>query len=1123
MFKKLLIANRGEIAIRIARTAAEMGIATVAVFSEDDAQSLHLKAADETVALSGAGAAAYLDGAQICAAAKAMGCDAVHPGYGFLSENAGFAALCAENDLTFVGPTPATLEMFGDKTKARRLAIECGAPVLAGSDGPVTEAEAEAFLAGLGQGRAVMLKAVAGGGGRGMRPVTRVSDMAEAYERCGSEALKAFGSAEVYVERLLPHARHIEVQIVGDGAEVSHLWDRECSLQRQRQKLIEVAPVTTLDPDVRAAVLDAAVRLGKAANYRGLGTIEFLVDSRVREGAEFVFIEANPRLQVEHTVTEAVTGLDLVRIQLEIADGATLASLNLGQAEVPAPRGVAIQARVNLETMAADGTARPSGGVLSAYEAPSGPGVRVDGFGYTGYRTSLRFDSLLAKLIVHASAGGVADAARKARRALGEFNIAGVATNIPFLRALLGHPAFAAGEIDTGFVEANMADLVTKASAGAPGVQAGAAQRTAGAKIDAVDPLAVLAHGKSGGAAPAAQSVATQVLDDVEGPAGTTALRAPLQGTVVSLAVEPGQPIRAGQAALIMESMKMEHVIEAPVSGYVREIAANIGDAVFEGHALIFIEEAELGATGAVETAAADLDAIRPDLAEVLERHRLTLDAARPAAVERRRKTGQRTTRENVDDLLDPGSFTEYGPLTVAARRRRNSIEELIEQTPADGMVMGLGRVNGEHFADEAARVAVMAYDYTVLAGTQGAYNHHKMDRLSEIAERWRLPTVFFCEGGGGRPGDTEGGGFIRGFEFWGRMSGTAPTVGITSGRCFAGNASVLGCCDVIIATKDSTIGMGGPAMIEGGGLGIFRPEEIGPVSIQEPNGVIDIVAEDEADAVAIAKKYLSYFQGPLVNWAAPDQRRLRGVIPENRLRVYDIRELIGILADEGSVLEIRPRFGQTMVTAFIRIEGRPIGVMANNPKVLGGAIDSDGSDKAARFLQVCEAYDIPVLSLSDTPGMMVGPEIEKTALVRHCSRLFIIGANLTVPLLSVILRKSYGLGAIAMTGGSYQASMFAVSWPTGEFGGMGLEGSVKLGYRNELAAIADPAEWRARFDEMVARAYAAGKALNRATTYGIDDVIDPADTRAWVMGALRSMPPPTPRAEKKLRWIDAW
>ncbi|MGH6958577.1 MAG: carboxyl transferase domain-containing protein, partial [Caulobacteraceae bacterium] len=876
-------------------------------------------------------------------------------------------------------------------------------------------------------------------------------------------------------------------------------------------------------PKVRDALLYGAVRLGEAAHYKGLGTIEFLVNETASE-PRFAFIEANPRLQVEHTVTEAVTGLDLVRLQLQIADGARLADLGLGdQAAVPAPRGVALQARINLETMTAEGQARPAGGVIGAYEPPTGPGVRVDGFGYGGYRTSPRYDSLLAKLVVQAPDLGAA--AAKARRALGEFRLAGVSSNIPFLKALTARLAEGETTIHTRYVEERIAELVADAAAAEPTATTAETSRRAGAKVDAVDPLAVLAHGKSGApAAPQAVAAADpSPYDDVAGPEGTTPMRAPLQGTIVSLAVAPGAAVREGQAVAIMESMKMEHVVGAPVAGYVREFAVAEGDTVFEGHPLAFIEEADIGAAGADEAQAVDLDAIRPDLALILERHAKTLDAARPQAVERRRKTGQRTTRENIDDLLDPGSFVEYGALAVAARRRRNTIEELIETTPADGLVMGLGQVNGDIVGETAARCAVMAYDYTVLAGTQGAYNHHKMDRLIEVAERWRLPTVFFCEGGGGRPGDTEGGGFVRGFELWGRMSGVAPTVGITSGRCFAGNASVLGCCDTIIATKGSNIGMGGPAMIEGGGLGVFRPEDIGPTSVQEPNGVIDVLVEDEAEAVSAARQYLSYFQGPVKEWSCPDQRTLRRIVPENRLRVYDIRELIRTLADEGSVLELRPKFGRTMVTALIRVEGRPMGLIANNPKVLGGAIDSDGSDKAARFMQICEAYDLPILSLSDTPGMMVGPEIEKTALVRHCSRLFIIGANLTVPLFSVIIRKSYGLGAIAMTGGSYQASAFAVSWPTGEFGGMGLEGSVKLGYRNELAAIADPAARRARFDEMVARAYEAGKAVNRASTFGIDDVIDPADTRRWIAGGLKSAPPPTPREAKKLRWIDAW
>ena len=554
-----------------------------------------------------------------------------------------------------------------------------------------------------------------------------------------------------------------------------------------------------------------------------------------------------------------------------------------------------------------------------------------------------------------------------------------------------------------------------------------------------------------------------------------------------------------------------------------RLVNVTAGDTVYEDHPLAFIEESEIEGGGAVEAETIDLDFIRPDLAEVLARHDKTLDAARPDAVARRRKTKQRTARENVDDLLDPGSFMEYGPLVVAARRRRNTLQELIDTTPADGMLMGLGAVNGALFPEDKARVAVMSYDYTVLAGTQGGNNHWKLDRMAELAAKWRVPVVFFTEGGGGRPGDTEGGGFTRGFEFWGRLSGAVPLVGVNSGRCFAGNAAILGCCDVIIATKDSALGMGGPAMVEGGGLGVFRPEEIGPIKIMQANGTIDVLVEDEEEAVFVAKKYLSYFQGTLSDWSCADQRLLRRAIPENRLRVYDVRKVIELIADQDSVLELRPKFGLAMVTAFVRIEGRPVGVFANNPMHLGGAIDSDASDKAARFLQLCEAFDIPVLSLSDTPGNMVGPEAEKTGLIRHCSRLFVIGANLTVPIFSVILRKSYGLGAIAMTGGSYQGAMFCVAWPTGEFGGMGLEGSVKLGYRNELAAIADPVARKGKFDEMVAAAYARGKALSQATGPALDDVIDPAETRRWVLAGLKSLPPIPVRTEKKLRWIDSW
>jgi acetyl-CoA carboxylase carboxyltransferase component len=414
-----------------------------------------------------------------------------------------------------------------------------------------------------------------------------------------------------------------------------------------------------------------------------------------------------------------------------------------------------------------------------------------------------------------------------------------------------------------------------------------------------------------------------------------------------------------------------------------------------------------------------------------------------------------------------------------------------------------------------------------VLAGTQGQQNHRKKDRMFEIAEKQQLPVVFFTEGGGGRPGDTDGIGVAGldclAFSYWGGLSGLVPLVGINSGRCFAGNAALLGCCDVVIATKNSNIGMGGPAMIEGGGLGIFRPEEVGPIDVQVPNGVVDIAVEDEAEAVKVAKKYLSYFQGPMREWECADQRILRNIIPENRLRIYDVRAVIETLADSGSVLELRRHFGLGMVTALIRIEGRPVGLIANNPVHLAGAIDSPGADKAARFMQLCDAFDIPLLFLCDTPGIMVGPEVEKTALVRHAARMFVTGSSVTVPFFTIVLRKGYGLGAQAMAGGSFKAGLFTIAWPTGEFGGMGLEGAVKLGYRKELAAEEDPGKRTALFNEMVARMYQHGKAVSTATHFEIDDVIDPFDSRKWIMAGLRSAPPIAPRHGKKRPCIDTW
>jgi acetyl-CoA carboxylase carboxyltransferase component len=604
-------------------------------------------------------------------------------------------------------------------------------------------------------------------------------------------------------------------------------------------------------------------------------------------------------------------------------------------------------------------------------------------------------------------------------------------------------------------------------------------------------------------------------------------LRAPMQGTIVSISVVEGERVARGHTLMVLEAMKMEHAIETRQAGVVRRLPVVAGDTVSEDEALAWVEVQEEEGHAQAQAAAADPDAIRADLAEVLARHARTRDAARPEASAKRHAAGRRTARENVEDLCDAGSFVEYGALVVAARRQRNTEQELIERTPADGLVMGIGRVNGERFTDDRARCVAMSYDYTVLAGTQGFKNHEKKDRMFELAARWRLPVVLFAEGGGGRPGDTDrviaGQLNTRAFELYARLSGLVPLVGVVSGRCFAGNAVLAGCCDVIIATEGANLGMGGPAMIEGGGLGVYRPEEVGPMSVQVPNGVVDVLVADDEAAVRTAKQYLSYFQGPVDDWRCADQRLLRTLVPENRLRVYDVRRVIDTLADTGSVLELRPRFGPGMVTALVRIEGRPMGLIANNPMHLGGAIDSDGADKASRFMQLCDAFDLPILTLCDTPGNMVGPQAEQTALVRHCCRLYVTAASVDVPILTVVLRKGYGLGAQGMAGGSFCAPTLAVSWPSGEFGGMGLEGAVKLGYRNELAAIEDPAQRRAEYERRVAQLYEQGKALSTAALFEIDDVIDPLETRRVLVEALRAMPAPLPRSGKKRPFVDTW
>ncbi|MBM3140371.1 MAG: carbamoyl-phosphate synthase large subunit [Chloroflexi bacterium] len=1083
---KLLVANRGEIAIRIMRAAAELGVPTVAVAPADDAGSLHTGKADEAVTLDGAGTAAYLDVEQLIRVARDAGCDAVHPGSGFLAESADFARRCEEAGITFVGPRVETLELFGDKARARLAAVAADVPVFRGLDRAVSAEEAAAFLADLGDGRAMIIKAVAGRGGRGTRVVSRADEVAAAYERCRAEALAAFGNGALFVEELVSRARHIEVQILGDAhGAIVHLGERDGSAQRAFQELVEVAPAPHLDPELRARIIDAAARLARSAGYRSAGTFEFLVDasagrSGAPEATAFAFIGTNARLDAAHTVTEEVTGVDIVQAQLRIAQGATLAELGLDGPRAGEPRGFAIQARVHLESVREDGSVRPASGTLGAYEPPSGPGVRTDGCGYAGYETSLRFDPLLAKVIGHSLSPRFDDAIARTSRALGEFRVEGVATNIALLQSILAHPDFAAGRVHTRFLDEQRARLV---GAGAP-------------LRPRVAPAGGFAGSHSAGAA------APQARRAV-GPPGSVGLVAPMQGTIVEISVAVGDEVRIGQAVAVVEAMKLQHDVRARRSGVVVAVSMSLGDVVREGYPIVFIQEMEVEGGAIDADAGIDLDHIRGDLREMFDRVAATLDAAHEEAVTARHASGRRTAREHLADLLDPGSFREFGPAASGS--------------VAGGTVMGLGTVNARLVGEARARVAVVHHDYQLATYTHG---HYRQEPVHELAHDFRVPIVLFA-GGEGRPyGRLEGFGMDSSlFVDFARLSGFVPLVGVSTGDCYAGNAALLACCDVIIATERSTLGVAGPAVVEASGLGAHSAQELGGMSFQVPNGNVDILVPDDAAAVAAAKQYLGYFQGPIDEWTAPDQRRMRHIIPENRVRTYDMREIIRTLADEGSVLEVRPSYGIGVITAFIRVEGRPMGVVANNPAHLAGAVDSPGADKGARFFQLCDAFDIPTVVFMDCPGIMVGPDHERTALVRHAVRLFNIGGNLTAPMFGVMVRKAYGLGVQAMIGGAASVPFFTVAWPTAEFAGMNIDGAVKLSARRELAAIEDAEERKRAYDRRVAQGYENARAINSGARY----VIDPAETRAWIVRGLKSLPPVPPRTAKKRPYVDTW
>ncbi|GAA4282736.1 carboxyl transferase domain-containing protein [Brevibacterium daeguense] len=1040
--RTLLVANRGEIAVRIIRSAKLMGFRTVAVHSSDEATALHVQLADEAHALDQSGPKAYLDIERIIEIARQSQADFLHPGYGFLAENPEFSRACERAGVTFVGPSAEMLKLFGDKASARQHATALGVPVPRGTGVIDGGAEAGTFFDAISVeagATGIMVKAVAGGGGRGSAPVRDRVELERTLRRCSREAEAAFGNGELFLEELLETYRHIEVQVLADQhGNVVALGDRDCSIQRRRQKLLEIAPAPELRDDVRQRLQEHAVTLLSDTPYVGLATVEFLVhEDRV------VFLEVNPRIQVEHTVTEEIFNIDLVRLSLELAAGTSVVDLGLTTHAPPRP-GFAIQARINGETVLTTGEIGPASGAISELNLPAGPRVRVDTHAREGMRVSGEFDSLLAKVIAGGST--FAEALERLRLAIEELTIDGVDHNGALHLLLIESLGDAAAVPTVSYFEQWFEE------------------NAIGQQLSVSEDL---------------------------GPVDDSVLVAPVPGTIVGVQHQPGETVRAGSDVLVIESMKMEYSVQVHATAVLTSVHCSVGEQVTAGQVLGQIEPIADSSAGAVDLDHAAEERVRQDLQDVLARQEKALDRGRPEVVEARHAGGRMTAREHIASVIDPDSFVEMGSLALAAQRRRRSAEELVEKSPADGIITGTATIRG-------VKTAIAAYDYTVMAGTQGYINHQKTDRLLELAIKHELPLVLFAEGGGGRPGDTdipEGVGLIsRTFELAAELSGLTLTVAVVSGYCFAGNAALVGACDFVVATKGSNIGMGGPAMIEGGGLGRFKPTDIGPADEQAAIGVVDVLVDDDHQAGRAVRDIFGLVHSQPSFEVSPNPR-LRTTVPESRLRAYDMRPLIEELVDPGSFLELGADFAPTMVTGICSVGGRPFGLLANNPLHMGGAIVVDGADKASRLLRICNTLGLPVLSLCDTPGFMVGPESDGQGAVRRFGSFFVAGAQLTVPLITVVTRKGYGLGAMAMAGGSFRRPDYLVAWPSGEFGGMGLEGAVRLGYKRELEAETDPVKRQALYDSLLGKLYDAGKALNVAGTFDIDDVIDPADT----------------------------
>lgn len=1116
MFKRVLIANRGEIAIRIARAAASLGVDSVAIFTQPDSMSLHTRLAGSAREIGGDAVRGYLDVEAIVAAAKASGCDCVHPGYGFLSENPLFAERCQAKGLRFIGPSPQSLKLFGDKVAARDFAQTQGIPVVPGTATLASAAEAKERAKSTGY--PVMLKAAAGGGGRGMRAVTKAEEMDDAFARCQSEAEAAFGDRAVFLEKIVPRPRHIEVQVLGDGkGGVVHLHERDCSVQLRNQKVVEVAPAPNLDAGLRQRILDDAVTLARAAHYENAGTVEFLVDP---ESGEHFFIECNPRIQVEHTITEQVTGVDLVEAQFRIAAGASLAELGLTDQKAVAPRGFAVQARVVAQ----------GAGTLSAYREPSGPGVRVDACGYVGLAPPPQFDPLLAKLICQSGSSGCFESAvDRTRRALDEFHIAGVPTNGDQLRAILAHPEFRAGNARTTL----LAEAIAPATA------------NSGALKFLDQQVAGLGRGRGAGAPPPRP---------LPVPTGHEAIESPHAGSVVEIKAREGAEVKAGDLLFVVSAMKMETSVAAPCSGTVTAVAPlAVGDAV-DGSQILAVIKPAAGATRAAPATTAD-EGWKPMLDKVealqaIAHKRLAAGSTDPGVV-RQRNRRKLTCRERIDGLLDPGSFREVGSLAGFATFDEDG--NVAKFTPASH-VGGQGRIDNRP-------CIVCADDFTSRGGHADGAIGHKSRYLDQLSIELRTPSIRLLDGssGGGsvatmvpkqdgsasakestgaikagRPRVVGGGGSFLpahlGSTFYTEQLASVPVVNMLLGSVVGIGAAkaVLGHFSVMVRDISQLFVAGPPVVSHAMGYDVTK-EDLGGWHIHCRNGSVDNLAESEEEAMAQTRRFLSYLPSsvyeapPVTTSADPADRReeeLLTLVPRKRTATFDIRRAIRLLADKESFFEVGALWGTDQVTGFVRMNGYPMGVIASDSRhVNGGALTADGCDKLKRHLDVCDLFHLPVLNLVDNPGFAVGIEHEIAGTIRKGGEWMVAFAQVTVPIFTVLMRRSFGVA-----GNNYatprSAASVRVTWPSADVGGIPPEGGIEAAYKRQLAEAADPAALRAEINARIESVRGPIGPLNR---FEIEEMIDPRDTRRlaceWVADAWRLVSQPSRLVPRPLQF----